>query len=192
MKIWSTEHVFDHKWDNVIKAALQKYPNPLSPNVIGVDVIDRRVENGLIKSHRLLASKWGVSPWIANLLGGNRTVFASEHSQIDAKQKTFSMKTRNISCNNIISIDETMVYRTHPSDANKTLLEQKTEITVKNVPLTDFLENKLYTTINSNAHNGRKAIEWVIVQMKSITEDAANSITPVVVHHHHHRSTEQL
>jgi hypothetical protein len=174
MKIWSSEHVFNHSWDNVIKAALQKYPNPLNPNVIGVDVVDRKVEDGLIKSHRLMASKWAVSPWIANLLGGNRTVYASEHSQIDGKAKTLTMHTRNISCNSIISIDEKLEYSVHPEDSSKTLLQQEAVITVKNVPLTDYLENKLETTINSNADKGRQAIEFVIHKLNNINDDVKN------------------
>ena len=72
MKIWSSEHVFNHSWDNVVKAALQKYPNPLNPSVVGVDVIDRVIDNerALIKSHRLLTTTWSFPPWIAKLIGG--------------------------------------------------------------------------------------------------------------------------
>ena len=71
MKIWSSEHVFNHSWDNVVKAALQKYPNPLNPSVVGVDVIDRVIDNerALIKSHRLLTTTWSFPPWIAKLIG---------------------------------------------------------------------------------------------------------------------------
>jgi len=179
MKIWSSEHVFNHSWDNVIKAALQKYPNPLNPNVIGVDVVDRRVEDGIIKSHRLMASRWGVAPWIANLLGGNRTVFASEHSHIDAQAKTLSMRTRNISCNSIISIDEKLVYSIHPEDTSKTLLQQEAVITVKNVPLIDYLENKLETTINGNADKGRQAIEFVIHKMNTLEKDVLHKMNHI-------------
>jgi hypothetical protein len=174
MKIWSSEHVFNHSWDSVIKAALQKYPNPLNPNVIGIDVVDRKVEDGQIKSHRLMASRWGVAPWIAKLMGGNKTVYASEHSHIDAKAKTLTMHTRNISCNNILSIDEKLLYSVHPEDSSKTLLQQEAVITVKNVPLTDYLENKLETTINSNADKGRQAIEFVIHKLNNINDDVKN------------------
>jgi hypothetical protein len=34
MKIWSSEHIFNHTWDNVVKAALQKYPNPVSLTIL--------------------------------------------------------------------------------------------------------------------------------------------------------------
>ncbi|KAF3824581.1 hypothetical protein GH733_009915 [Mirounga leonina] len=35
MKIWTSESIFDHPWETVTTAAMQKYPNP--PSVVGVD-----------------------------------------------------------------------------------------------------------------------------------------------------------
>jgi hypothetical protein len=176
MRIWSSEHVFNHSWDNVVKAALQKYPNPLNPGVIGVDVVDRRIEDGIIKSHRLLTTHWCMSPWIAKLLGGNKTCYASEHSQVDLKTKTLSLRSRNLTYNNIINVDERLVYSIHPTDSSKTLLKQEAEITVQNVPLIDYMENLVANKINTNASKGRQAIEFIIEKMNSITDEAAMSV----------------
>ena len=50
-----------HPWDTVIKAAMRKYPNPMNPSVVGVDVLDRRLDNqGRLHSHRLLSTEWGL------------------------------------------------------------------------------------------------------------------------------------
>jgi hypothetical protein len=127
----------------------------------------------------LIASKWGVNPWIAKLIGGNRTIYASEHSSIDYEKKTFSLRSRNISCNNIINVDEKLVYSIDPNDNTKTMLQQEALITVENVPLTDYLENMLETKINSNAKIGRQAIEFIIVKMNDITDEATKSITNI-------------
>lgn len=178
MKIWSSEHVFNHPWENVVKAALQKYPNPLNPSVVGVDVIERCIdsERSIIKSHRLLATNWQIAPWIAKLLGGNKTCYASEHSRIDLKRKEFELRSRNLTFKNVLHIDEKLTYSTHPHDETKTLLRQEAEITVRNVPLIDYMENMLATKINSNAQKGRLAIEFVINKMNNITDDAANTV----------------
>ncbi|CAF0976818.1 unnamed protein product [Brachionus calyciflorus] len=174
MKIWSSEHVFNHPWENVVKAALQKYPNPYNPSVIGIDVIDRTLENGVLKSHRLMASQWHLPSWIAKILGGNRVCYASEHSQVNLEKKEFMLRSRNLTFNNIIHVDEKLTYSIHPQDETKTLLKQEALITVKNAPLIDYLENMMATKINSNAQIGRQAIEFIIQKMNNITDVASN------------------
>jgi len=169
MKIWSSEHIFNHSWENVVKAALQKYPNPMNPGVIGVDVIDRKIENGSIKSHRLMATQWCIAPWMSKILGGNKTCFASEHSHVDLETKSFSLRSRNLTFNNIINVDEKLVYTIHPDDKEKTLLKQEAVITVQNVPLIDYLEGQMATKMTANAQKGRQAIEFIIRQMNTIT-----------------------
>ena len=50
-----------HPWDTVIKAAMRKYPNPMNPSVVGVDVLERSVDSrGRLHSHRLLSTEWGL------------------------------------------------------------------------------------------------------------------------------------
>lgn len=50
-----------YPWETVIKAAMRKYPNPMNPNVIGVDVLERSLdEGGRLHSHRLLSTEWGL------------------------------------------------------------------------------------------------------------------------------------
>lgn len=40
---------------------MQKYPNPMNPSVIGVDVFDRAVDKqGRLHSKRLLSTEWGL------------------------------------------------------------------------------------------------------------------------------------
>lgn len=171
MKIWSSEHVFNHSWESVVKAALQKYPNPLTPSVMGVDVVDRHIEGNTIKSHRLMMTEWSVAPWIRKLLGGSTKVYASEHSEINREAQTLSLRSRNLTFNSIINVDEKLVYSIHPEDSEKTILKQEAIITVQNVPLTDYLENTFVNTMTVNAQTGRKAIEYVIHQLGEINDD---------------------
>lgn len=53
--------VCSHPWETVTTAAMQKYPNPMNPSVVGVDVLDRHVDpSGKLHSHRLLSTEWGL------------------------------------------------------------------------------------------------------------------------------------
>ncbi|KAB0356568.1 hypothetical protein FD755_000216, partial [Muntiacus reevesi] len=49
-----------HPWETVT-TAIQKYPNPMNPGVVGTDVLDRHIcPSGKLHSHRLLSTEWGL------------------------------------------------------------------------------------------------------------------------------------
>lgn len=56
--------ICSHPWETVVKAACRKYPNPLNPSVLGTDVIDRKVKDGVLYSHRLVTTQWRFPTWI--------------------------------------------------------------------------------------------------------------------------------
>lgn len=52
-----------HPWETVAQAAWRKYPNPMNPAVIGTDVVERTVVDGVLHTHRLVSSKWFFPRW---------------------------------------------------------------------------------------------------------------------------------
>uniref|UniRef100_A0A8C4MXX0 PRELI domain containing 3B n=1 Tax=Equus asinus asinus TaxID=83772 RepID=A0A8C4MXX0_EQUAS len=159
MKIWTSEHVFDHPWETVTTAAMQKYPNPMNPSVVGVDVLDRHVDpSGKLHSHRLLSTEWGLPSIVKSLIGAARTkTYVQEHSVVDPVEKTMELKSTNISFTNMVSVDERLIYKPHPQDPEKTVLTQEAIITVKGVSLSSYLEGLMASTISSNANKVSKA-----------------------------------
>jgi len=57
--------IFRHPWNTVVQAVWRKYPNKYNPAVVGLDVIDRQIDKktGVLKSHRLMQTKWGLPDW---------------------------------------------------------------------------------------------------------------------------------
>ncbi|XP_032078147.1 PRELI domain containing protein 3A isoform X1 [Thamnophis elegans] len=165
-----------HSWDTVIKAAMRKYPNPMNPSVVGVDVLDRSLDNqGRLHSHRLLSTEWGLPNIVKAILGTNRTVtYIKEHSVVDPVEKKMVLSSTNITLTNLVSVDERLVYTPHPENPEKTLLTQEAIITVKGVSLSSYLETLMANTISSNARKGREALEWVIGELTS-TRDSMKS-----------------
>lgn len=53
----------------MVQAAWRKYPNPMNPAVIGTDVIDRKVIDGTLYTHRLVTSEWGLPAWACSVNG---------------------------------------------------------------------------------------------------------------------------
>ncbi|XP_067007178.1 protein slowmo [Anabrus simplex] len=179
MKIWTSEHTFHHPWETVAQAAWRKYPNPMNPAVIGTDVVERRVVDGVLHTHRLVSSKWGFPRWAQAILGNPSICYASEHSEVDPGSRQMTLKTRNLTFCSYVAVDETLSYSPHPQDPNKTLLKQEAVVTVKGVPLNNYVEDVLTSKISLNAGKGRQAIEWVIgklnAEVKEITTTAVKS-----------------
>ncbi|CAM9266441.1 PRELI domain containing protein 3A isoform X1 [Strix aluco] len=173
MKIWSSEHVFGHPWDTVIKAAMRKYPNPMNPCVVGVDVLDRSLDNqGRLHSHRLLSTEWGLPSIVKAILGTSRTLtYIEEHSVVDPVKKKMELCSTNITLTNLVSVDERLVYTPHPENPEKTVLTQEAIITVKGISLSSYLESLMASTISSNARKGRDALEWVISKLNTELEE---------------------
>ncbi|MBN3325178.1 PLD3B protein, partial [Atractosteus spatula] len=164
-----------HPWETVTKAAMQKYPNPMNPSVVGVDVLDRHVDpHGRLHSSRLLSTEWGLPSIVKSLIGATRTcTYIQEHSVVDPGEQTFELKSTNITLTNMVSVDERLIYRPHPQDPEKTMLTQEALITVKGVSLSSYLEGVMANTISSNANKGREAMEWVIRRLNSEIEELA-------------------
>ncbi|XP_041046473.1 PRELI domain containing protein 3A-like isoform X2 [Carcharodon carcharias] len=97
MKIWSSEHLFSHPWETVIKAAMRKYPNPMNPNVVGVDVLERNLDTqGRLHSQRLLSTEWGLPSIVMAILGTSRTTtYIKEHSVVDPVERTMELSSSN-------------------------------------------------------------------------------------------------
>ncbi|XP_077465783.1 PRELI domain containing protein 3B-like [Stigmatopora argus] len=175
MKIWASEHIFNHPWETVTKAAMQKYPNPMNPNVFGVDVLDRSVDaEGRLHSKRLLSTEWGLPAIAKSIIGLTRTcTYVQEHSIVDPKDKTFELKSTNISFTNLVSVDEKLTYKPHPHHPDKTVLTQEALISVKGVSLSSYLEGLMANTMSVNAGKGREAMEWVIRRLNAEIEELA-------------------
>uniref|UniRef100_A0A4X2JNT6 PRELI/MSF1 domain-containing protein n=1 Tax=Vombatus ursinus TaxID=29139 RepID=A0A4X2JNT6_VOMUR len=88
-KLWTLKHVFDHPRETVTTAAMQKYPNPMNPSVVGVDVLDRHIDTtGKLHSHRLLSKEWGMPSIVKSLINAARTkIYKQEHFVIHSMEK---------------------------------------------------------------------------------------------------------
>lgn len=178
MKIWESQHTFSHPWETVTQALWQKYPNPLNPHVVGVDIIDRRVtKEGNLFSERLMTTEWGLANWVKKLIGFEEHAYAHEISTVDPKEKTLSINSHNLTFNSKVNVEENITYVPHPDDpVGKTLMTQQAIVTVQGVPLTSYMEQLMTTSIAGNASNGRLALENVILRVQSEAKDIKDTL----------------
>jgi len=168
----------------------------MNPAVVGIDVIDRRLESGILTTHRLITTEWGFPSWASRLLGGDQASFASEHSAVNPETKTTTLMSRNLTFCNELSIIEKLTYEPHPTQENTTLLKQEAMITVHGVPLSSYIEDFISTTISGNANKGRQAMEWVIGKINCEVEDmkknsVVKSVDELITKRSHHAIQEE-
>merc|ERR1712142_965182 len=132
--IWTSEHILNHSWETVTEGQWQKYPNPHNQAVVGTDVLDRRVENGVLYSNRIISSDWGLADWAQRLIRTNKVCYAQETSMVNPKERVMEMHSHNLSFCNVVNMQEKMTYRPHPEDKSKTVMKQETVVTVQGVP----------------------------------------------------------
>lgn len=178
MKIWESQHTFSHPWETVTQALWQKYPNPLNPHVVGVDIVDRRVtEEGNLFSERLMTTEWGLANWVKKLIGFEEHAYAHEISTVDPKEKNLFINSHNLTFNSKVNVEENITYAPHPDDPEgKTLMTQQAIVTVQGVPLTSYMEQLMTTSIAGNASNGRLALESVILRVQSEAKDIKDTL----------------
>jgi len=179
MKIWTSEHTFNHSWEMVTQAAWRKYPNPLNTSVVAIDIVDRKIKEGRLHSHRLLTTQWGVPKWAQPLFGPDKMGYASEHSVVDPEQKVMTMMSRNLNFINELELVERLTYTEHPTEPGCTLMKQEAVVTIKGVPLSSHLESFIAGSISTNATKGRQAMELVISKIKDEMTDFKNSVDDI-------------
>merc|ERR1712062_204082 len=162
---WTSEHVFNHNWETVTIGQWQKYPNPINQAVVGTDVVDRKVVDGVLHSHRIISSDWGLADWVQRLIGANKVCYASEKSMVDPKNRLMEMYSKNLTFNSYVNMEEKMTYTADPDDNSRTLCKQEMIVTVQGVPLTSYMEGIIVNTVSNNSSKGKAAIEWVVEKL---------------------------
>ena len=111
---------FRHCWETITQAAWRKYPNELNPNVKTIDVLDRHVdEGGCLQTKRIIGSEGILPSWVNRIIGLNDICYAHEHITVDPKEKTMTLRTKNISISSWVQVEEKLVYSQLPEDQTK-------------------------------------------------------------------------
>jgi len=163
MKIWSTEHIFNHPWEKVTAAAWRKYPNELNPDVKQIDVYERDVtKDGKLVTKRVFGNTMMLPALLGQLLGLPDMCYAIEHITVDPVAKTMTLRMLNHTFCGILSCNEKLVYRQSTDDENVTVLEQSANINVTGISFQNYFENLIVKGFDKNCVKGRQAIENVV------------------------------
>lgn len=119
---------------------------------------------------------------ILQIVGSPNVCYATEKSSVNPKERSMILKTINITFGRILTVDENLNYKPHPTDPTKTLLQQDATVSVDGVPLGHLMEDVLTKSICSNAGKGRLALEWVIEKINNEVKGIATCTDEIFLH----------
>ncbi|KAI8642554.1 PRELI-like family-domain-containing protein [Parasitella parasitica] len=174
MKLFKSTHEFSYEWSLVSAAQWQKYPNPNCPHVSHVDVLNRTVdpETGILTTERLITVNQNIPTIIKKILGSSSTQYVREISIIDPKKKTLTMRSINLTLCNLLSCEETIVYKEHPEDQHKTQFTQQAAIKAGSLVSgwSTVLEEFSLRRFQQNADVGRAGFNKVLERFVVMAE----------------------
>ncbi|CAI5438854.1 unnamed protein product [Caenorhabditis angaria] len=180
MRIWTSEHVFNHEWETVATAAFRKYPNPLNRAVTGIDVLRQSLEAGKIMTERIIQSHFSIPSWATKLTGFSGTQYSHEYTVVDPLNKEFSLITRNLNGASFLRVDEKLTYTPLEEDPTKTVLKQDVSVTITLPAFADYCEKTFLSIYSQNANKGRQGVEWVIDNLKKEYEEISKKVSSEV------------
>ncbi|KAI8086574.1 PRELI-like family-domain-containing protein [Halteromyces radiatus] len=176
MKLFQTVHDFNYEWNLVSTAQWQKYPNDNCPHVQAVDVLNSSIDHttGILTTERLITVVQNVPSLIRKILGTGTTQYVREISIIDPKAKTLTMRSINLTMANLLKVEETIVYREHPDDQQKTQFTQQAAISAGSMMSrwASIIEDFSLKRFQQNAAVGREGFSKVLERFVVMAEAA--------------------
>lgn len=173
MKVFSNTCTFNYSWDEVSAANWRKYCpwNDKSTHVIAVDTLAREVDpaSGILRTERLITCKQSAPEWMKAIMGGMETSQVLETSYVDPAQKTVTMVSQNITWNNLVSVQETVVYK--PNGPHQTQFQQQANITAFCggwQRIRNSIEDSLCNRFKENATKGKEGFECVLAMSRRV------------------------
>ncbi|GMM35236.1 Ups2 protein [Saccharomycopsis crataegensis] len=173
MKIFESHHLFNYPWEQVSAANWKKYPNEMSTQVVGVDILRREVDpvSKILRTERLITCEQSIPNWLSFIVGGLKRSYVREVSEVDPINKSVVMRSMNLTMNSLLQVYEVVTYTPDPSAPTaRTKFTQEAQITAyaSIKKLCNKVEEWGIDRFDFNAKRGKIGFESVL---KNVSEN---------------------
>jgi len=173
VKLFSTEYTFKNSFDFVTSAFWRKYPNHKAPHIHEVDIFERYIDSdGNLVSKRLIVGNPGIPSWVKRVVKCSTLTYCAETSICSASEQKLLIKARNITGNNIMSIDESCTYQATPNVSNQTLYTQEALFTSFLPMISSRFEQYSLDSMHQKSKDGIQEVENLAERIR--TQGLAN------------------
>jgi hypothetical protein len=136
-----------------------------------VDTLSREVDpkTGILRTERLITCKQKVPAWVLRITGGDGISYVREISEADPKAKTIMLKSVNLTCANMLRINETCSYTPSTTSPHQTVFRSTSKIMAFTYirQLSNKIEEWSADTITQNAKRGKEGFESVLAMAET-------------------------
>lgn len=152
-----------------------KYPSVKRPDLLSVDVLDKRIDEATGKLHirRLLVIEGcGYPNWLKKVLGSSVGYFV-EDTVVDANTQVLELRSRNITFSSVLRLEETCRYEPAPGrETEATLFTQTAKVTALPYGMQAAMEFACVRSFHANAAKGRAIMEDTILRVRDEADQA--------------------
>jgi len=173
MKIYSSHQEFDYSWEEVSTNNWRKYCswNDRSEHVLGVDTLSRTLDpqTKILRTERLITCKQNVPVWLQTFIPAS-TSYVYEVSYIDPDAKKVTMCSQNMTSNELISIQETVVYSPGRTPGTTAFYQRAKIIALCGgwQKIKNTIEEFTVERFKQNAATGREGFERVLAISRQV------------------------
>lgn len=176
----NVDHVYQHPWSEISYAVFRKYPNPSRPDVLAVDLLSRSIdpETGVLQTRRMVTVKGPLPTWMEKVIGRQPACYFIEDASIDPRTQTMTLKSRNVTLDKVMLMEECCVYKKHENE-NWTEMQLEGTVTSFTRGFASRIEDFMSKTYKANAAKGREITEHVCNMIKqeaaALKQEAADT-----------------
>jgi len=173
VKLFSTEHTFNHPFERVTSAFWRKYPNDAAAHVKAIDITDRRVDaNGRLITNRIMSCESALPSW-ARAAGLPSLCYVAECSVVDPVSKQMVVKSCNLSGAAIMTVEETCTYSQCPERPTAaTHYKQEAKITAFLPFISGKFESYSFASLQSKSKEGMAVVESLCQRIQAHKDGA--------------------
>eukprot|EP00055_Hartaetosiga_balthica_P012557 m.61425 g.61425 ORF g.61425 m.61425 type:complete len:302 (-) comp7991_c3_seq3:3061-3966(-) len=165
------EFIVNHSWEHTLFAYDRKswkVPSPEFPEIIDCDFKDWHLDNdtNTVSFKRIAQLKPPLPSWLMRLLSGVNVTELEFETRIDRQNQTAIVKGKNNTLRNILEMTEHLEIKTHPEDAERTIVTFTATWKIKLKLFSSKLENYLMTNYSKALAKGREIDHEFLLQFK--------------------------
>lgn len=158
--------VFRYKWDQVVAAFFQRYPNPNSKHVLTEDTVSCCMKGNKLFTKKLYTKTNKLPRWGSIFVPGPKQVCIIEEAVVDPTEKKLTTYSRNVGyLSSVMVVEERCEYTLDSEDKKWTALKREAWVTSRIKGFSHAIQAFGIERFKKNCSNTVNGFKYVLERM---------------------------